>query len=66
MNKTQKRYLIQEAGKYVQTLENELTPASAQNAYHALVKAYETGEKIDNLRKRYEAACVKVNDRFPS
>lgn len=52
---------IQEAGSYVDTFEKELTPAAERNAYHALVKAYNTGKPIVNLRKRFEEACKRVN-----
>lgn len=67
----QVKFLVEEATKYVETLEKEMTPAAAQNAYHALCKAYstetnnETEKAINTLIKRYDAAVEKVNDRFP-
>ena len=66
MSEAQKQFYLDEAEKYVSTLEKELTRASAQNAYHALVKLHNLSLSIESLNIRYAAACEKVNDRFPS
>ena len=73
MKKTadQIKFLVNDATKYVETLEKELTHPAAQNAYHALCKLYntetdnETEKEMNTLIKRYDAAVEKVNDRFP-
>lgn len=73
MKKTaeQIKFLVNDATKYVETLEKELTHPAAQNTYHALCTLYnvetdnETEKTINQLIVRYNTAVEKVNDRFP-
>lgn len=64
---TNKReFLLYDAAEYVEKLEKELTPAAAQNAYHGMVRLFNTGALPADLKSRYESACDKVNERFPA